>query len=95
MAMPYSYCNFKDCIFTDIDTGTEYKGIYTPHRVDRDTVPKGNYVYECRHGDVNTSRIVTVEPKVRVNFKGTFISETSIEFSNEQDKFINVERRWV
>lgn len=95
MALPYSYCNFKNCIFTDIDTGTDYKGIYTPHRVDRDTVPKGKYVYECRHCDSSVSRIATVERIVKVNFKGTFICDTPINFSNPNDTFINVERRWT
>lgn len=95
MALPYGYCKFKECIFTDIDTGTEYKGLYTPNRVDRDSIPKDYYLYECRHCDSNVSQIATVERFVRVNFKGTFISYKPIKFNNPTDSYINVERRWV
>lgn len=93
MSVPFEHCPKRPCIITDIDTGIEYKGIYIPCRVDRATVPSG-YVYECRHGDSNVSEICTVEPYVAVNFKGVFVSNTPIKFSNEDDKFINVERRW-
>ena len=93
MRKPYHKCRFKHCIMTDIDTGAEYKGIYTDVRVDPSSTPPGGYFYECRHCDTST-RLATVEPSVKVNFKGTFISETPINFSNESDKFINVERRW-
>lgn len=93
MIKPYFKCRFRHCIMTDIDTGTEYKGIYSDHRVDASTIPPGGYFYECRHCD-SSNTLATVEPRVRVNFKGTFISETPIKFSNDEDKFINVERRW-
>lgn len=93
MSVPFEHCPKKPCVMTDIDTGIEYKGVYIPCRVGRTTVSSG-YVYECRHGDSDVSKICTIEPYVAVNFKGTFVSNTPIKFSNEDDKFINVERRW-
>lgn len=94
MSVPFEHCPKRPCVFTDIDTGIEYTGVYIPCRVGRTTVPSG-YVYECRHGDSDVSVICTLEPYVGVNFKGTFVSETPIKFSNEKDKFVNVERRWL
>lgn len=94
MALPFEHCPTFPNVFVDIDTAKEYSGLYTPCRVDPTTVKSG-YVYECRHGDTNVSKIVTIEPKVVVNFKGTFICNEPIVFSNEEDKYINVERRWM
>lgn len=73
----------ENAILTAED-GTEYKGEFIDLRIDPTTIPKGKYMYHCRHdddGDWTTP--VTIEKHVLVNFCGTFIMDTEIDFKGE------------
>lgn len=68
------------------EDGTEYKGEFIDLRIDPATIPKDKYVYHCRHdddGDWTTP--VTIEKRVLVNFCGTLITETEIDFKGEKE----------
>lgn len=66
-----------------------YIGEYIDMRIERDSVPKNKYVYECRHGDDGDwVTPVTIEDSVYVNFAGTFITDKPIIFPNPDDPYI-------
>lgn len=66
-----------------------YIGEYIDMRIERDSVPKNKYVYECRHGDDgDLVTPVTIEDSVYVNFAGTFITDKPIIFPNPDDRYI-------
>ena len=66
-----------------------YVGEYIDMRIERDSVPKNKYVYECRHGDDGDwVTPVTIEDHVYVNFAGTFITDKPIVFPNPDDRYI-------
>lgn len=54
--------------------------LFTDHRVDSLTVPKGFYKSEIRHSSIDDMRPVSVEKLVVVNFFGTVISREPIGF---------------
>lgn len=66
------------------EDGTEYIGEFIDLRIKADTIPEGKFMYHCRHdddGDWVTP--VTIERKVVVNFCGTLIMDTEIDFKGE------------
>ena len=66
------------------EDGTEYKGEFIDLRIDPATIPKDKYVYHCRHDDDGDwCTPVTIEKRVIVNFCGTLITETEINFNEE------------
>jgi len=66
-----------------------YIGEYIDMRIERDSVPKNKYVYECRHGyDCDLMTPVTIEERVYANFAGTFITDKPIIFPNPDDRYI-------
>ena len=69
-------------------TSEENIGFFTEERVDKSTVPEGWQVYEFRTN--NYGRRSTIEPKVAVNFGGSFVTETPITFPDENDKYRNI-----
>jgi hypothetical protein len=74
------------------ENGAIYTGKYIDMRLDRKTIPEDFHVYECRHDDDgNWVKPVTIENGVLVNFAGTFLTKTPIQFPNEKRQFINVE----
>lgn len=56
----------------------EINGLFTKQRVDHYTVSDNYNVYEIRHKDGDSNKPCTIEPKVRVNFYGTFITTTDL-----------------
>lgn len=61
-----------------------YFGEYIDLRINRDTIPAGKYVYECRHGDDGDwVTPVTIENRVIVNFAGTFITDAQVAFTHK------------
>ena len=72
--------------------GELYTGKYIDMRLDRKTIPEGFHVYECRHGDDGDwFTPVTIETGVIVNFAGTFLTKTPIQFLNEKWRVVVVE----
>lgn len=92
--IPYKAESMGDVVLIG-EGDTQYTGKYIDMRLDRATIPNGKYAYDCRHdddGDWVTP--VTIEKRVVVNFAGTFVTSTPIEFLNEQHPYIPL-KEWV
>ena len=63
-------------------TGEEYKGTFTDRRIDISTVPKGKYIYECRHGDDGdwATPVAIEKDPVLVNYAGAFVTDEPVKF---------------
>ena len=55
------------------------KMLFTNARVDRQSVPKGLYVYEVRHSDEDWGEPIQIAEWIRVNHWGTLLSSKPIE----------------
>lgn len=53
--------------------------LFTPDRINKETVPKGVYVYEVRHDDESVGDIVQLGKGILVNFYGTIITKEPIQ----------------
>lgn len=92
-------CNYNDKIvkpmhLVAMSNGNRYEGEFIDLRIDPNTIPQGKHWYHCRHdddGDWVTP--VTIEPRVIVNFCGTFITDKEIEFPDEY-KTIYIDESW-
>ncbi len=76
-----------------------YPMIFTCLRVDRDSVPKGLYMYEVRHGDECDGDPVQIGERIIVNHWGTIISNRPIKLytdtrNNLGFRDINPEEDW-
>ncbi len=70
--------------------GRRFRGEYLDMRIDRRTVPRGKYAYDCRHDDSGDwVTPATIERRVWVNFAGTFVTDEPIDFPNDSS-FIEV-----
>ena len=75
------------------EDGTEYKGEFIDLRIDPATIPQGKHMYHCRHDDSGDwCTPVTIEKRVIVNFCGTLITDTEIDFKGET--YIPIEEYW-
>lgn len=73
--------------------------LFTPCRIDRNTVPKGLYMYEVRHDDDFRGDPVQIGKWVMVNHWGTLISSSPIRldsYKTENNAFrdIDPEKDW-
>ena len=57
----------------------ENRGIFSNFRIDRSTIPEGKYLYEIRGEGENP--FITIEENVAVNFTGSFLTDTPINFT--------------
>ena len=55
------------------------KMLFTNARVDRQSVPKGLYLYEVRHSDEDWGEPIQIAEWIRVNHWGTLLSSKPIE----------------
>ena len=62
--------------------------LFTCMRVDRRTVPKGLYVYDVRHDDDCSGKIVEVKPHIMVNHWGTIICKEPIEMTDNGCRYV-------
>ena len=62
--------------------------LFTCMRVKRNTVPDNLYVYDVRHDDDCSGRIVEVRPHILVNHWGTVICKEPIEMTDFGCKFV-------
>ena len=62
--------------------------LFTCMRVKRNTVPDNLYVYDVRHDDYCSGRIVEVRPHILVNHWGTVICKEPIEMTDIGCKFV-------
>ena len=71
---------------------TIYEGEFIDARIDPKTVPEGKFLYHTRLSDYGGELPVTIEPKVRVNFCGSLITDKEIEFPNKEDEYVEISR---
>ena len=62
--------------------------LFTCMRVKRNTVPDNLYVYDVRHDDDCTGRIIEVRPYILVNHLGTVICKEPIKMTDIGCKFV-------
>jgi hypothetical protein len=86
--MEYSTVKFRKKTFINEDTGEKITGIFSKERITN--VPAGKFKYEIRHSDFDSTLARTIEPKVMVNFYGTFITETQLSFPDANDPYISI-----
>lgn len=84
--------------FEDV-TVLGYPMIFTCLRVDRETVPKGLYLYEVRHDDEQQGLPVQIANWIMVNHWGTLISSKPIKLEpsaslNNAYRDIDPEEDW-
>lgn len=67
-----------------------YEGEFYDFRIDKNTVPQGKFMYQCRHDD-NGDWVtpVTIEPFVLVNFCGTLITDKEIKFDESHSIYLD------
>ena len=80
-------------------TVLDHPMIFTCARIDRDTVPKGLYVYEVRHDDDQQGDPVEIGRWILVNHWGTIISNRPIRLKesplqNNGYRDIDPEKDW-
>lgn len=63
--------------------------LFTPVRIDRNTVPKGLYLYEVRHDDESWGDPVQIGRGILVNHYGTVITREKLHL--DKDGFLNIE----
>lgn len=63
--------------------------LFTPVRIDRNTVPKGLYLYEVRHDDESGGDPVQIGRGILVNHYGTIITHEKLRL--DKDGFLNIE----
>lgn len=81
----------KVILFEANEAETQYEGELIDVRINPDTIPKGKFWYHCRHNDEGDwCTPITIEPRVLVNFCGTFITDKEITFPNPYDKYISI-----
>ena len=74
--------------------GDDKPMLFYDYRLNKKLLPPGIFAYEVRHADDNSSVFATIEPRVIVNFAGTILTDTPLEFSsccNEDDKFLKID----
>jgi hypothetical protein len=59
------------------------KVLFTPLRIDRDTIPNGYYCYDIRDDGYGNFENTTIENFVTVNHLGTIIAQTPFEFDGK------------
>ena len=57
-------------------------GLFTENRIDRSTLPPGVHAYDIRGGGDDGNDFCTVEPSVRVDHTGTFLSLQQIPMTD-------------
>lgn len=95
--MPYRLDAMKE-VFEEV-TVLGKPMLFTPCRIDRNTVPKGLYMYEVRHDDDFRGDPVQIAKWVMVNHWGTLISGSPIRldsYKTENNAFrdIDPEKDW-
>ena len=59
--------------------------LFSNHRIDRDTVPEGFYLYDLRGSDNDPGRPITMENRVAVNHAGAVLTAEPVKFQKEKD----------
>lgn len=62
--------------------------LFTCMRVDRETIPKGLYVYDVRHDDDCSGKIIEIKLHIMIIHWGTIICKEPIEMTDIGCKFV-------
>jgi len=62
--------------------------LFTPARIDRETVPQGYHLYEIRHDDDCQGDAVEIARNILVNHWGSIITQDEIKLSPEGNLLI-------
>jgi hypothetical protein len=62
--------------------------LFTPVRIDRNTIPQGYHLYEVRHDDDCQGDAVQIARNIYVNHWGSLITRDEIEFGT--DGFLDI-----
>lgn len=81
--------NAMQSLFDEVILFDRQEGYFTELRVDKDTIPKGIYYYELRHGD-DDSYPCAIEDSVIVNYFGAVFTEEPISGFEENGMYIEV-----
>ena len=68
--------------------------LFSSVRFDKDTLPDGYYAYDVRGSDYDSGKPTTLEPFVFVNYIGTIVTRTPIEFEQAEDKYKELGDDW-
>lgn len=83
----------------ELVTVLDHPMLFTCCRVDKDTVPKGLYIYEVRHDDDMRGDPVEISQWIMVNHWGTLLTNTPIRLDRHPQlsrsfRDIDPERDW-
>lgn len=97
MGVPiYSYdeVNFKKfTAFKKLSRTKKIEGDYFEFRIKPNSIPKDKYMYHIRHASSGKKQYYSIEPNVMVNFYGTLITDTPIDFPNSiGDRYLEITR---
>ena len=67
-------------------------GLFSSYRIDRNSLPKGFFLYEIRWDD-SLSSLAEICPSVVVNHAGSFITKSPLEFDANNVAVISPDRR--
>ena len=83
----------KFTAFKRLSRTKKIEGEFTKVRIKPRSVPKDKFMYEIRHASWGNHHHYTIEPRVMVDFYGTLITDTPIEFPNTiADRYLEITR---
>lgn len=91
-----NFYSYKDALKYKMDAtlvaenGESFSGEFMDVHVDPDTVPKGKFMYACRHTDYNWIKPATIERSVNVNFAGCFVTNTPINLAQYDFEIVHL-----
>lgn len=68
--------------------------LFTDVRIEKETVPKGLYMYQVRHDEEDWSEPIQVKNYILVNFLGTLITKEPLLTNDETSIYILAEEDW-
>lgn len=70
----------------------DYPVLFTPSRIDRESLPKGMYLYEVRHDDESKGEIAEIAHRIMINFWGTIITDKRIKLIDDDYRYIDEDK---
>lgn len=77
----------QDDDFEMVYIDQKYSVLFSEARLDRNIIPDGLYVYECRHSDDTDEIVAEICSKVRVNHSGTILCREEIPLDENGSYF--------
>lgn len=86
-------CNINEIKFETFNIAG-IPAMFSPVRFDKSVLPDGYYAYDVRGSDYDPDKPTTVEPFVYVNYIGTIVTRTPIDFGQVEDKYKELGDNW-